>query len=89
METIDLYKKLLEFSARGDEAGAQEYIAKHFSELPEDVQGEIMTRLYFSAVEDELEEKRGIMQMQKEGIDAIRVLEMLKKQLEIEAAKNS
>lgn len=82
METIDMYQKLLEFSDTGDSVGAQKYIGKHFSKLPEDVQGEILTRLYLEGVQGELEETKGIMEMQKQGLDALRVLEMLKKQIQ-------
>jgi hypothetical protein len=78
----DFYDSLLTFAQHDDEKGAQKYIQEHFSELPEDVQGELLTRLYFRAAEDEVEEAATLGVIQERGIEAIEALEAIKKKLE-------
>lgn len=87
MRMIDFYRKLETLVDEGDEKGAAHFIGEYFYELPEETKAEVLTRLYFEAKADEAEELKAAERVQKEGIEAMRLLEMLKRQVEKEDSK--
>ena len=84
-ETIlNLYKQLLELAEKGDETKTAEVMAQRFAELPEDMQGEILTRLYFKSLEERAEEIETIPELQERTMEVIGELEIQQKKLEDE-----
>lgn len=79
-----LYKQLVELSNAGDEAGAQKLIKERFAELPEDLQGEILARMYFANVQREIEDVETLASVQERALSSLDMLEALKKKLEAE-----
>ncbi|PIR83763.1 hypothetical protein COU18_03775 [Candidatus Kaiserbacteria bacterium CG10_big_fil_rev_8_21_14_0_10_51_14] len=73
---------------RGDEKGAMEYLKGRFSELPEEVQGEILTRAYLHALEQETARLEKIADIQDRALTALTVLDVLKEELEKEAGNS-
>lgn len=80
----EVHDALQERLARGDEAGALAYLRENFGRLPEEVQGEILTRAYLSAMQAEIEQRETIAEIQKKVLSALRVLEVLKEELDKE-----
>lgn len=72
--------------ARGDEKGALAYLQEHFAELPEEVQGEVLTQAYLSALQSETTRIQTIGDIQLRALAALEVLDILKKELEKESA---
>ena len=82
---LEIYNELLELGAKGDDAKAMEVVQERFKEMPEDMQAELLTRLYFKSLEDKAEEADIIAQVQEAGINEIERLENLKKTMEEES----
>jgi hypothetical protein len=80
-ELLNFYTQLSDLSAAGKEQEAAELIGKRFSELPQDVQGEILTRMYARALEEQTEEIGTIADIQEKGLAVLDSLEILKKEL--------
>ena len=72
-----LYTKLQALSEKGDEAAAQELIGKEFSKLPEDVQGELLARVYFKSLQEENERAPVIAQIQEKGLELLDTLDAM------------
>ena len=79
---LNFYNELSALAEAGDEKKAQDLMREKFTQLPEDVQGEIIARLYFKAAEDEVTEAQAIAEIQEKGLVALDTLEILKKGLE-------
>ena len=62
----------------GDMKALEAYTLEHFTELPEDVQGKVLMGFYRETLEKQAGEAQ-IMQLQKQGIDAIEKIEAMKK----------
>lgn len=71
------YAQLLALSEKGDEAGAQGLIGKEFPKLPEDVQGELLARMYFKSLQDENERASVIAQVQEKGLELLDTLDAM------------
>jgi len=78
----ELYNTLQEKLARNDEEGAMSYLRENFKKLPKEMQGEILTRAYVSAMQDEIEQRKTIAGIQERAISALQALEVLKEELE-------
>ncbi len=78
----EIHDALQERLARGDHDAALVYLHENFTKLPEEMQGEILTRAYLSAIQEEIERAETIGEIQKQAISAIKVLEVLKEELE-------
>ena len=76
------FDELSALAERGDEAAAKALIRKRFLELPKDVQGELLTRLYFLAAEEEAIEAGAAAAVQERALDLAAALESLKAQVE-------
>jgi len=81
----DFYNTLVDFANAKDEAGAGEFLKKNFDDLPEDVQGEILTQMYFSGAREEAEEATALGALQEKGFEALKAMEVLEKKLKAEA----
>ncbi len=78
----DFYTALASFAQTGDEAGAKKYLEENFKNLPEDVQGEMLTRLYFEGLKDEADEVKILGEVQEKGLHLAQMLEALQKATE-------
>lgn len=83
---LSLYNEISALTESGDEKGASELIGKRFAELPEDIQGELTTRLYFKALEEQVDEADAMAELQEKGLDAVDALALLKEKLEAQKA---
>ena len=83
---LKFYEELSALAEQRNEAQAQELIAKRFSELPENVQAELLARLYFNALEEQGIDADAVAEMQEKGLAALDALEILKKNLESKSA---
>ena len=83
---LRFYEELSTLAEQGKEAQAQELIGKRFAELPEDMQAELLTRLYFQALEEEGRDADAMAEIQEKGLDALETLQIIKKNLEGRAA---
>lgn len=81
---LDVYEKLSQLAQANDEAGAKKLLRERFAELPEDVQAQILTRLYFSALDRQNEEAITLAQIQENALSALEALEILQQKLEAE-----
>ena len=79
---LTIYNELNTLAQRGDERGAQELLKKHFNEFPEDLQGEIVTRLYLSGLQDDAEETGNLLDVQVQALEAHEAILAIKKELE-------
>ncbi|OGG48568.1 hypothetical protein A2704_00500 [Candidatus Kaiserbacteria bacterium RIFCSPHIGHO2_01_FULL_54_36b] len=83
-ELSAFYDNLSRLVAEGDEDEAQEYLEHHIQRLPEELKNEILGTMFLKALVDEAKETETIARIQEEGMTAIKALEVLKKELEIE-----
>lgn len=81
-ELAAFHDNLADVLTRDGEASAQEYLGLHLSRLPEDLRNEIMGRIFFNEIVNEAQEIEAVAKAQQEGLDAIAVLETIKKELE-------
>jgi hypothetical protein len=79
---LAFYNDLSVLVDAGDDAQAETLIQSRLAELPEDVRGELMTRVYFEALGRRAEEVHAVAVLQEKGLVAIEILEALKKKLE-------
>ena len=82
-ELLQLYNELVALAETSTE-DAQKLIQERFAELPEDVQGELLARMYFKALEDTVEQVQVLGHVQEKGLEALEQMEVLKKKLESE-----
>jgi uncharacterized protein involved in exopolysaccharide biosynthesis len=72
-----LYAKLRALHEKGDETEAQKLIGKEFPNLPEDVQGEILARLYFSTLQEQTAQAATIAAVQEKGLEVLDTLDAM------------
>ncbi|RJR13125.1 hypothetical protein C4585_02595 [Candidatus Parcubacteria bacterium] len=77
-----LYNQYLELEASGDEAGMKAFVKEEMPKLPEELRKKIMMRMFIGAMEDEVDERDTITEIQEKGIEAIEKLDKLEKDLE-------
>ena len=82
-QILEMYNALVDMANTGDEAGARAYIQQHFSELPEDLQAELMTGLYMKATEADAFVEQAILLLQRQGIETIDALEAEKRKIDV------
>lgn len=83
---LKFYEQLSSLAEQGDESQVRELIGKRFSELPEEMQAELLTRLYFSELEEQGRDADAVAEIQQKSLAALDVLEVLKKNLESKGA---
>lgn len=66
--------------AEGEQA-AEEFVVKHFAELPDDVKGTALLWFYTDAVSKETSGGDPLVQAQEEGIEALEALEALQEEI--------
>jgi predicted transcriptional regulator YheO len=74
----NVHEKLNALLSKGEVEEARKYFAEVIETLPEDVRGELITRMFVDALETSSQEKKDIAQLQKEGLETIKKLENLK-----------
>jgi molybdopterin synthase catalytic subunit len=83
---VDIYNSIADKLAVGDEKGAMETFRARFKELPADVQGAILTRPFIGTVREEAKRVESLVELEKEVIAGIKILEILKEELGKKAA---
>lgn len=76
-----LYKNLTDILNNKTESEAKEYILKHFSEFPEDMQGSIITGFFEEGLLKLAEKNEAISDLQEKGLTKIEELIKEKKLL--------
>lgn len=77
-----LYKNLKDILNNKTESEIREYVIKHFSELPEDMQGDIITGFFEEGLLKVAEKNQAISDLQEKGLKTIEGLIKDKKLLE-------
>ncbi len=75
-----LYEEFRQVVLRGAEDEAKKFLADHLKEFPEKMQGEILLAFFEEGLSKTLEDKKAILDFQKQGLGVM-------KDLEIAAAK--
>ncbi len=78
----EMYNKLVDLSKTGDDVALKDFIQKEFKRLPDDVQRELITKLYFKSSEEEVEEARVLAQVQERAMEGIEAVEEAKRGLD-------
>lgn len=76
-----LHEAIDRLADAGDESAIEKFILEHFSELPEDLQKELLFSFYADALEKEAS-NAPITLLQVEGLAAIEKLETIKDSLQ-------
>jgi len=71
------YTKLEALYRKEDEAAAQKLIAEEFPKLPEEVQGEILARMYFKGLEEQNRQAATVAQIQEKGLEVLDALDAM------------
>lgn len=79
-QVTDLYNDLAAISEQGSEAQVEEFIKERFSQLPEEVKGELLARMYLESVAQRVEEEDTIAAIQERGLEALDELDAEGKQ---------
>ncbi len=74
-ELAGVYDKLVTFAQEGKEEQAKTYLSAQYARMPQALQREITTRLFFEAVAQEADEIQNIAAIQEEGLKAIEIME--------------
>ncbi len=77
-----MHDKLAAFVEASDHVGARALLKDRFMQLPEEVQGRLLTILLAEAIEMEAVALDGALAVQDEGIAALKALEQLKAAVE-------
>lgn len=78
----EVHNKLAALVEAGDYVGARALLKDHFTQLPEEVQGRVLTILLAEAIEMEAVALDSTLAIQSEGIAALKALEQLKEAAE-------
>ncbi|MBI2030027.1 hypothetical protein HYT05_00205 [Candidatus Kaiserbacteria bacterium] len=78
----EVHDKLAALVEAHDHAGARALLKDHFTQLPEEVQGRILTILLAEAIEMEAAALDGMLAIQNESIAALKALEEMRVALE-------
>ena len=76
-----LYNQLVDLVNEGKEKDANALILKRFTELPEQLQGEILLRMSTRALNDEADRLEGVAQLQAEGEVIVQALDIVRQSL--------
>jgi len=68
----DLYNKLNELIAAGDEAAARAFLVEHLKEFPEDVRKKIVFEFFAEAVDAKIDADSNKARIQKQGMAALK-----------------
>lgn len=79
---LKFYTDLSTLVASGNERAAKELLRDRFQELPEQVQGAILTELYIAGKEAAIAEAEDQARVQRKGVDMIKALEAMKRDVE-------
>ncbi len=79
---IALYNELAQLQREGKIAEGQKLLQERFADLPEDVQGELLARLYMNSLVEKVEREDAIALAQEKGLEALDALEILKARIE-------
>ena len=66
---------------KGDESAAQKLIAEEFPKLPESVQGDILTRMYFKGLEVQNRQAAVVAEIQEKGLEILDTLDVMEQML--------
>lgn len=80
----EVHNEMVERLGRGDERGAVTYLKSRFNELPEELQGEILTRAYLHAMQEKTARMELVNEVQEESIATLQAIEILEEQLKKE-----
>ena len=75
----DLYNEFLAYVDKGDESGARKFLIDNLSKFPEDVQGKLTLAFFEEALMKETKGVKEIVEMQKEGLEALNQIGKAKK----------
>jgi hypothetical protein len=79
---IALYNDLAALQREGKQIEAQTLLKERFVQLPEDVQGELLARLYMNSLVEKVEREDAVGFVQEKGLEAFDALDILKKEIE-------
>ena len=78
----EVHNEIVAQLARGNERGAMDYLRSRFSELPEELQGEILTQAYLNAMRERTERMKAVNEIQEQSIAILQALDVLKAEIE-------
>ena len=81
---ISFYNQLAKLQGEGKESEMQTLLQERFTQLPEDVQGELLARLYLNSLVEKVEQEDAIGLVQEKGLEALDALEILRKKIKEE-----
>lgn len=73
----DILEQLNAVIEKGDEKAVRAFVIAHFAELPEAMQKELAVEMFKEAMEKDFKEKKEIVEMKKEAVEAIDLIEEL------------
>ena len=79
---LDLYKEFLVYAEKDDEAGARKFLIDNLQKFPEEVQDKLTFAFFEDALMHDAKGIKEIVDMQKEGLDAMSQIDKAKKILE-------
>lgn len=79
---INFYNELAQLQRDGKEGEAEMLLQERFTQLPEDVQGELLARMYFNSLAERIVQEDAIAEVQEKGLEALDALDVLKKKIE-------
>ena len=71
------YTKLEALYRKGDEATAQQLIAEEFPKMSEEVQGEILARMYFKGLDEQNRQAETVARIQEKGLEVLDALDAM------------
>ena len=80
LDTLSL--QLADTMENGTEAGARQFLTSHFSEFPEDMQGEILRGFLMEGVEQALHSDAVISEAREDASDLLMRMDRLRRMLE-------
>lgn len=70
-QLMDFYNDLSQVSASGDEAKVEEFMKERFTKLPEDMQGELLARMYLESVAQKVEGEDALAAVQERALQVL------------------
>ena len=77
-----LYNELLTLQGAGKDNEVRAFMENRFTQLPEDVQGELLARLYLQSLATRIAGEDAVAETQVKGLAMLDALEVLKKKIE-------
>lgn len=78
----DLYRQFTDILQNGTEEDARNFLVNHFSELPEELQGEVAFQFFREGLAQTADDQSAVATLQEEGMDALGRLMQAKRILE-------